>query len=288
MTDLRTDVPAIIPRRRLASPATAYRGRGYGEQVPAVRRVGPLGRARRRWRGLTAWRRQRARERLRVGCRSARSPSPSQRSSASCCSSSRRSSRSPSTRSDVGAFRRLAAVHHRRLRDGARLRSQPDARTQLVLDGPLRRNGDRRALPADRVLAPLCGRALAAAGAVPDHGTLFASYLVRIYAWRTILGDAAVPLNTGLERLGLIDQPLEFLLYSRFAVTVALVHIFLPLRRAGAVRGLRAARDRSARGRPGPRRRRRCSAGARDPAARSPRRPHPPSCSSSSCPPRTT
>ncbi len=58
-------------------------------------------------------------------------------------------------------------------------------------------------------------------------GTLFASYLVRIYAWRTILGRRGV-LNTGLESLGLIDNPLEFLLYSRFAVTIALVHIFLP------------------------------------------------------------
>lgn len=58
-------------------------------------------------------------------------------------------------------------------------------------------------------------------------GTLFASYLVRIYAWRTILGRRGL-LNTGLESLGLIDDPLEFLLYSRFAVTVALVHIFLP------------------------------------------------------------
>ena len=57
--------------------------------------------------------------------------------------------------------------------------------------------------------------------------TLFASYLVRIYAWRTILGRRGV-LNTGLESLGLTDQPLDFLLYNRFAVTVALVHIFLP------------------------------------------------------------
>jgi spermidine/putrescine transport system permease protein len=57
--------------------------------------------------------------------------------------------------------------------------------------------------------------------------TLFASYLVRIYAWRTILGENGL-LNSGLERLGIIDEPLGFLLFSRFAVTVALVHIFLP------------------------------------------------------------
>ena len=57
--------------------------------------------------------------------------------------------------------------------------------------------------------------------------TLFASYLVRIYAWRTILGENGL-LNSGLRGLGLIDDPLGFLLFNRFAVTVALVHIFLP------------------------------------------------------------
>ena len=57
--------------------------------------------------------------------------------------------------------------------------------------------------------------------------TLFASYLVRIYAWRSILGENGL-LNDGLERIGVIDDPLGFLLYSRFAITVALVHIFLP------------------------------------------------------------
>jgi spermidine/putrescine transport system permease protein len=57
--------------------------------------------------------------------------------------------------------------------------------------------------------------------------TLFASYLVRIYAWRSILGENGL-LNDGLQRIGVIDDPLGFLLYSRFAITVALVHIFLP------------------------------------------------------------
>jgi spermidine/putrescine transport system permease protein len=57
--------------------------------------------------------------------------------------------------------------------------------------------------------------------------SLFASYLVRIYAWRTILGENGL-LNTGLRGLGLTDDPIGFLIFSRFAVTVALVHIFLP------------------------------------------------------------
>ena len=56
---------------------------------------------------------------------------------------------------------------------------------------------------------------------------LFASYLVRIYAWRTMLGSEGV-INTALESLGVIDQPLGFLVFSRFAVVVAIVHILLP------------------------------------------------------------
>ena len=57
--------------------------------------------------------------------------------------------------------------------------------------------------------------------------SMFASYLVRIYAWRTMLGEHGV-VNSALESLGIIDQPLGFLIFNRFAVTVALVHIFLP------------------------------------------------------------
>jgi spermidine/putrescine transport system permease protein len=57
--------------------------------------------------------------------------------------------------------------------------------------------------------------------------SMFASYLVRIYAWRTILGANGF-LNNTLQQLGLIDEPLGFLLFSRFAITVALIHIFLP------------------------------------------------------------
>ena len=57
--------------------------------------------------------------------------------------------------------------------------------------------------------------------------SMFASYLVRIYAWRSILGEHGL-LNDGLMATGLIHQPLQFLLYNRVAVVLALVHIFLP------------------------------------------------------------
>ena len=58
--------------------------------------------------------------------------------------------------------------------------------------------------------------------------SLFSGYLVRIYAWRTILGKQGL-LNSALTWLGLIDQPLEFLIYSNFAVIVTLVGLLLPL-----------------------------------------------------------
>src|SRR5262245_35181768 len=42
--------------------------------------------------------------------------------------------------------------------------------------------------------------------------SLFSGYLVRIYAWRTILGKQGL-LNSALEWLGIIDEPLQFLIY---------------------------------------------------------------------------
>lgn len=49
------------------------------------------------------------------------------------------------------------------------------------------------------------------------------SYLLRVFAWKVILGFNGV-INSGLERLGLIHAPLEFLLYNPFAVVVTLAH----------------------------------------------------------------
>lgn len=56
---------------------------------------------------------------------------------------------------------------------------------------------------------------------------LWVSYLVRAYAWKIILGQEGI-LNGVLQAGGLIDQPLTFLLYSRWAVIVALTHIYTP------------------------------------------------------------
>jgi spermidine/putrescine transport system permease protein len=57
---------------------------------------------------------------------------------------------------------------------------------------------------------------------------LFSGYLVRIYAWRTILGEEGV-INTALLTLGVVSEPLSFLLFSRFATTITLVNFLVPL-----------------------------------------------------------
>ena len=57
--------------------------------------------------------------------------------------------------------------------------------------------------------------------------TLFGGYLVKIYAWKSILGADGL-MNQALMALGLTDQPLAFLIYSRPAVVIALVHFLLP------------------------------------------------------------
>ena len=58
--------------------------------------------------------------------------------------------------------------------------------------------------------------------------SLFSGYLVRIYAWRTILGKQGL-LNSTLQWLGLIDRPLEFLIYSNLAIVITSTGLLLPL-----------------------------------------------------------
>jgi len=56
---------------------------------------------------------------------------------------------------------------------------------------------------------------------------LWVSYLVRIIAWRTILGNKGV-LNSFLLAIGVIREPLSFLLYNRFAIAITLTYICIP------------------------------------------------------------
>ena len=58
--------------------------------------------------------------------------------------------------------------------------------------------------------------------------SLFGGYIVRIYAWRSILGRQGV-INQSLIGMGVIDEPVRYLLNSMFAVGTSLVNFLVPL-----------------------------------------------------------
>ena len=49
------------------------------------------------------------------------------------------------------------------------------------------------------------------------------SYLLRVFAWKIMLGYNGV-INSGLKSLGILSEPLEFLLYNPTAVVITLAH----------------------------------------------------------------
>ena len=53
------------------------------------------------------------------------------------------------------------------------------------------------------------------------------SYLIRVFLWKVILGYNGV-VNSGLLGLGIIDEPLTFILYNVNAVIITLAHAFAP------------------------------------------------------------
>jgi spermidine/putrescine transport system permease protein len=53
------------------------------------------------------------------------------------------------------------------------------------------------------------------------------SYLLRILAFRVLLGDQGV-INSFLEQVGLIDQPITWLFNSRFAIYAVLSYVWVP------------------------------------------------------------
>lgn len=53
------------------------------------------------------------------------------------------------------------------------------------------------------------------------------SYLLRVFLWKVILGYNGV-LNTALKGLGIIEEPLTFLLYNANAVVLTLAHAWAP------------------------------------------------------------
>jgi putative spermidine/putrescine transport system permease protein len=51
------------------------------------------------------------------------------------------------------------------------------------------------------------------------------SNIIRMISWRPVLGKEGL-INSALLKAGVIDQPLQWLLYSDFSVVVAYVHLF--------------------------------------------------------------
>jgi spermidine/putrescine transport system permease protein len=53
------------------------------------------------------------------------------------------------------------------------------------------------------------------------------SFLLRVMAWKVMLGSNGV-INGFLQYTGLSAEPLDFLLYNRFAVVITLVYVWIP------------------------------------------------------------
>ncbi|MFZ5672434.1 MAG: ABC transporter permease [Pseudomonadota bacterium] len=52
------------------------------------------------------------------------------------------------------------------------------------------------------------------------------SYLLRVFAWKIVLGFNGA-INSGLKSLGILSEPLSFLLYNPLAVMITLVHAWV-------------------------------------------------------------
>jgi spermidine/putrescine transport system permease protein len=71
---------------------------------------------------------------------------------------------------------------------------------------------------------------------------LYTGDLVRIFAWRLILGTQGV-LNSFLIWIGLIDRPIETLLFSPLATTIVLIYDYLPFMVLGLWLGFESLDD---------------------------------------------
>ena len=72
--------------------------------------------------------------------------------------------------------------------------------------------------------------------------TLFGGYLVKIYAWKSILGRDGI-LNLALIGLGLIDEPLGIFIYNANGIVVTLTYFLLPFAVLPVYGNMRAIRD---------------------------------------------
>lgn len=58
--------------------------------------------------------------------------------------------------------------------------------------------------------------------------SMLASYLARVYAWRTLMGEQGI-INSLLKSIGLVHHPLGWLLFSRVPVIAAEVNLYMPI-----------------------------------------------------------
>ena len=56
---------------------------------------------------------------------------------------------------------------------------------------------------------------------------LWVSYLLRVYTWKIVLGTEGI-LNTFLIWIGVVDEPIEVLLYNQYAMVITMAYIFTP------------------------------------------------------------
>ncbi|QWW71381.1 ABC transporter permease [Rhizobium sp. WYJ-E13] len=83
------------------------------------------------------------------------------------------------------------------------------------------------AYPSAYAVHFLAGRRLAVILLALMTIPFFTSYLIRSFSWRLVLGRTGV-VNTGLQELGLTTAPIDWLLFSNFAVLTGLVASYLP------------------------------------------------------------
>ena len=83
------------------------------------------------------------------------------------------------------------------------------------------------AYPTAYAMYFLAGRTLSIVLAALLTIPFFTSYLIRSFSWRLLLGRTGV-INTLLQQAGIIDAPLDWLLFSDFAVIVGLIASYLP------------------------------------------------------------
>src|SRR3981189_2352632 len=83
------------------------------------------------------------------------------------------------------------------------------------------------AVPAATVIGLLSGRRRATLLVALFTIPFFTSGLVRAFAWRLVLGREGI-INTVLISLGIVQTPVEWLLFSDFAVVLGMVAAYLP------------------------------------------------------------